>query len=195
MPVGNITNFISSFKNEELSRPCYFTVNIISPNSINSNIERNVVFRCESAELPGRTFSLVDQKTYGPIEQYPIQSAYNKSTLSFICSGNMEEKVYFETWMNIISYSIPSYSKLPPKSVSVKFDFNYKKNYVTDIIINQHNLSGEIIYRSILVDAFPVECHSIPLNWSQANDYNRVIVTFAYRYAFGESDKAKLNAT
>lgn len=194
MAAGQISKFITSFSSD-VSRPCLFTVGILLRNSINMDMERDIVLRCESAELPGRTFSLVDQKTYGPIEQYPVQSAYNKCTLTFICSDTMDERVYFDKWMNYISYSTPTYSvKNPPQYASVRFDFNYKNNYVADLFINQHNVAGEIVYKSTLVEAFPVECHSMPLNWGQVNDYNKVVVTFAYRYAFSESDKTKLNS-
>lgn len=195
MAIANIKDFINTFSKTEVSRPCNFTVSIIPTKSINATVEKNLIFRCETAELPGRTFSLVDQKTYGPIEQYPIQSAYNKSNMVFICSDTMEEKIYFDDWMNRISYSTPTYSKTPSAavSISVKFDFEYKVNYFADVMINQHDVTGKIIYRAVLVEAFPVECHSIGLNWSQFNDYNRLNVTFAYRYAYGETNPAKLN--
>jgi hypothetical protein len=195
MSSGTITQFISSFSSE-LSRPCDFSVDIIKPKTVgkNDDVERIISLRCESAELPGRTFSLVDQKTYGPIEQYPIQNAYNKCALTFICSGSMDEKVYFDDWMDVISYSKPSYSEAPPNPNIVKFDFSYKTNYVVDVFINQYDLTGHIVYRAVLVDAFPVDCHAIPLNWAQTNDYSKLMVTFAYRYTYGETDKNKLNS-
>lgn len=193
MSTGTITQFISNFSSE-LSRPCDFSVDIIKPVG-DREVGKRISFKCESAELPGRTFSLVDQKTYGPIEQYPIQNAYNKCALTFICSGSMEEKIYFDDWMDVISYSRPSYSdKTPPASVNVKFDFAYKSSYVVDVVINQYDLTGHIVYRAVLVDAFPVDCHAIPLSWAQTNDYSKLMVTFAYRYTYGETDKTKLNS-
>lgn len=208
---SSISEFIGSFSNE-LARPCNFSVQLAIPESLigkvgkgklDSEVVKTLTLRCESAELPSRTFALVDQKTYGPIEQYPIQSAYNKSTMSFICSDDMSERTFFETWMEMISFSSPEYYRLNntegndnsqnPIYKGVRFDFKYKDKYVVNAWINQHTLDGQISYRSVLVDAFPVELHSVPLRWAATNDYNRIVVTFAYRYAFGESDTLILN--
>lgn len=210
---STIKDFIGSFTTD-LSRPCNYMVTFKNlPTTMRNNpafnseplnnIIRTLRLRCESADLPSRTFALVDQKTYGPIEQYPIQSAYNKATLSFISSDDMSERIFFDIWMEMMSFSSPSYYRKNnttgndnnnnPIYNGVRFDFKYKEDYVVDINIDQLTVDGQISYRSVLVNAFPVELHSIPLRWSATNDYNRVVVTFAYRYAFSEYDTNVLN--
>lgn len=196
----NINDFISSFKSTELSRPYNFEVIIPPPLGVLSAItklsglsfgalaiqaSKNLKFRCEATELPARMFALVDQKTYGPIEQYPIQNAYNKSSMTFICSDTMEEKLFFDTWMDFISNSHPtgSITQLLPIT-GVKFDFEYKDNYVSQIMINQLGLKGDVQYRSVLSDAFPVQVNQLDLAWAKQNDYHHLNVTFAYRYSY-----------
>ena len=79
-----INSFVSSFSNE-LSRPSKFDVTIIPiSNKINPAILRQLTLRCETAELPGRTFGTVDQK-FGsnPTLKFPIHSSYNDLTLNF----------------------------------------------------------------------------------------------------------------
>jgi hypothetical protein len=174
MAVANINEFISSFKTE-LSRPCNFEVEIIPPAKLAGAVGGGSIskFRCEQAELPARAFVLIDQKTYGPVEHYPVQNTYNKSAMTFICGDDMKEKTFFDAWMEIISGK---------QHNGVKFDFEYKVNYCTDIKITQMSLDGKESYTVYLVDAFPAEVYSIPLSWAQMNDYNRLNVVIAYRY-------------
>jgi hypothetical protein len=174
MAVANINEFISSFKTE-LSRPCNFEVEIIPPAKLAGAVGGGSIakFRCEQAELPARAFVLIDQKTYGPIEHYPVQNTYNKSAMVFICGDDMKEKTFFDAWMEIISGK---------QHNGVKFDFEYKVNYCTDIKITQMSLDGKEAYTVYLVDAFPAEVYSMPLSWAQVNDYNRLNVVLAYRY-------------
>lgn len=206
----SISKFISQFDTTDLARPCNFKVTINPPRVLGSfvnpanflndvdsiNTLRKIEFVCESAELPARTFSLVDQKTYGPIEQYPIQNAFNKTTLNFICSDDMLEKKFMDQWMESICTSNPTgkyNGDILLEEGGVRFDFEYKVNYISEIHIDQYDLNGEISYRASLRDAFPVEVHSMPLNWGNTNDYHRVTATFAYRYAYSTSDKTYLN--
>jgi hypothetical protein len=41
-----------------------------------ADFTRNLAFRCEAAQLPGRTFDTVEQKTYGPIEKFVNITTY-----------------------------------------------------------------------------------------------------------------------
>lgn len=215
---GNINNFISSFgSTQELSRPCNYYVDITPPTEfftylnqmkVTSDKLRNIWgelndandiknlsrFRCEQTELPPRAFTLVQQKTYGPLEFYPIQNIYNKTAMTFICQDNMKEKLFFDIWMEMICSTHPdfNYSNFvnpfstganPPRGM-VRFDFNYKNAYTSDIIIRQNSLKGSPSYSVALRDAFPTEVYSMPLSWAQQNDYHRINVVFTYRYHY-----------
>lgn len=216
---GNINEFISSFKpnSQELARPCNYYVEITPPpeffkylkqmketsDTLKSvfaqlNDENDIrtlsKFRCEQAELPPRAFTLVQQKTYGPLEFYPIQNIYNKTSMTFICQDNMKEKLFFDIWMEMMCATHPDFNyanfvnpfstgKNPPVGM-VRFDFNYKNAYTSNIIIRQNNLVGTPSYSVALRDAFPTEIYSMPLSWAQQNDYHRINVVFAYRYHY-----------
>lgn len=195
---GNINAFINSFK-KDLARPCNFEVEISVPEGFrNFNKDnpaynqfytmlspenlRNMRFKCEQAELPPRAMTLVQQKTYGPLDYYPIQNVYNKSTLTFIVGDEMSEKYFFDFWMDMICPTHPRYNEwgIP----GVRFDFEYKNNYMLDLIIRQKNLKGKSSYAVVLSQAFPTEIYSLPLSWAQQNDYHRLNVIFTYRYSY-----------
>lgn len=206
--MSNINNFLSSFKTD-IARPCNYTVElhpsaeffgvlnrIEATDGALQNIFRKVdslsevktisEFRCEQAEFPARAFSLVDQKTYGPIEQFPVQNSYNRIPMVFMCSDDMREKLFFDLWMETICPSHPSinYNTLNNGNGSVRFDFEYKSKYRSDVIIRQRDLNGNPSYSVALRDAFPVEVYSLPLSWRVTDDYHRLNVVFVYRYFY-----------
>lgn len=201
---GNISTFLSYFK-RDLARPCNFEVEITPTSeffaylsklrSVNSKLssiytsinQPNEIatisrFRCEQAELPPRAFTLVQQKTYGPLEEFPIQNVYNKCSMTFICSDNMVEKLFFDLWMETICTSHPDFDYT--NNNFVRFDFAYKSTYRSDIIVRQLDVTGNYSYAVGLRDAFPTEVYSLPLSWSQQNDYHRLNVVFTYRYSY-----------
>ena len=47
----------------------------------------NLSYQCEAAELPGRNFSILETRTYGPNVKSPYQSVYNDLILTFFCTG------------------------------------------------------------------------------------------------------------
>lgn len=164
-----INSFVSSFSNE-LSRPSKFDVTIIPiSNKINPAILRQLTLRCETAELPGRTFGTVDQK-FGsnPTLKFPIHSSYNDLTLNFIVSGDMSEKLFFDSWMESINPTLT-------------FDFNYKENYQATIYINQYDLANKQTYQCILYNAYPIVVNQLDLDWS-TDSFHKLSVVFSYDY-------------
>lgn len=204
----NINQFLSSFKGTELARPCNFMVELSPPEKFYTfltkyddaggtsfdmrklyqeidsptEVKRISQFRCEQAELPARAFTLIQQKTYGPLEMHPVQNTYNKIPLTLICSDDMKEKYFFDLWMEMICTSHPNYPY--GRKGFVKFDFEYRANYRTDVIIRQLDVTGKPVYSVALRDAFPTEVYSMPLSWSQQNDYHRLNVVLVYRYFY-----------
>ena len=170
MASANISDFLSSFKGE-VARSANFEVFIQGMNT--------APFRCEATELPSRNFATVDQKTYGPVEAFPVQTFYDKIVLNFICSDDMSEKTFFDNWMDKISSS-----KGPTGSGanSVRFDFEYKDNYQKLITIKQFDVTGKMSYGVNLLHAFPVSINSLSLRWDNLNTIHKLPVTISYRY-------------
>jgi uncharacterized membrane protein len=62
------------------------------------------------------------------------------------------------------------------------WNFNFKKNYVTDIVITQYDMSDNEIHNVKIIDAFPIAVNQLDLDWSNDNNYHKLTVTFAYTY-------------
>ena len=92
MPVS-ISGFKSSFTGD-LARPNRFEVDVPIPFTLLAYVKtnRNLKYRCENANLPGRTLATIEQKTYGPIEKFPYQNTYSDIDLTFIVDDDIAGK-------------------------------------------------------------------------------------------------------
>ena len=166
---GSITNFISSFQND-LARPNRFDVNIPIPLTLIQyrNISQRLTFRCENANLPGRTISTTDQKIYNIVEKFPNQTSYQDMDMTFIVGGDMAEKQFFDAWLELIN-------------PTTNFNFKYKGDYSTSITVNQYDINNNLPYTIELVDAYPIAVNQLDLDWSN-DGYHKLTVVFAYTY-------------
>lgn len=166
---GTINDFRSSF-NTEVARPSKFDVTIPVPVSL-ANLKtsaKNLTFRCETAVLPGRTFETATKKLgSAPIEYFPYHNNYQQATMTFIVSDDMNEKIFFDAWMELIN-------------PTTTYNFEYKVNYATDITITQYNLQGQPTYAGILQEAFPIDVNQLDLDWS-TDSYHKLSVVFVYK--------------
>jgi len=170
MPV-NITEFLSSF-NGDPARPNRFDVSIPAPVPLLPYLatSRKLTFRCETAQLPSRSFATADQK-FGsnPIEKHAYHSNYNESEMTFVVSNDMSEKIFFDMWMEYIN-------------PTMSFDFNYRDDYISTLVVNQYDNSNSLVYSVNLIDAFPIAVNQLDLDWSSDSTHHKLAVVFAYRY-------------
>ena len=166
---GSISDFKSSFKGD-LARPNRFDVMIPIPLTLAPYISsaRSLNYRCENAQLPGRTFATLEQKTYGPIEKTPYLNTYTDIDLTFIVDDDMNQKLFFDAWM---SYINPMYN----------YNMRFKENYSTPITINQYDVTNQLSYSVNLYDAYPISMNQMDLDWT-SDGYHKLTVTFAYTY-------------
>lgn len=165
---GSITEFKSSFATD-LARPNRFDVIINTPLVLTPYIGdvKKLTYRCENAQLPGRTFATTEQKIgSNPIEKYPYLTTFNDIDLTFLVDDDMQQKIFFDAWFELIN---PSFN----------FNYQYKSNYATTIVINQYDLKNDLTYSVTLYDAYPVSMNQMDLDWSN-DQAHKMVVTFAY---------------
>jgi hypothetical protein len=136
---GNINEFKASFTTD-LAKPSKFDVTIPVPLALATYITtgRNLSMRCESVDMPGRTFATTDRKMgSAPVEKIPYQTTYGESTFTFIVSDNMNEKIFFDAWMELIN-------------PTTDFNFQYKANYAVDVSINQYDVTNNLTYATAI---------------------------------------------
>ena len=172
----NISGAISRIQDANLAKKSRYSVSIIpnasmlqDPEYINAELDSNeLVYYCESAELPGRALGTTDVRIYGPSFKMPFVSAYNEITLTLLCDLNLKQKKFLDFWMNYIN---------PTNN----FFFKYRDTYTGEIQIKQYSETGETTARFKLIEAYPVTINPMPTSWAEDN-FHRVQVSFTYRY-------------
>ena len=107
----------------------------------------------------GKSFCTLEE-----FEQHKL--TFNDIDLTFIVDDDMQQKVFFDAWLNFIN---PQYN----------YNFRYKGDYATTITINQYDNQNQINYSVNLYDAYPVSMNQLDLDWG-SDGYHKLSVTFAY---------------
>ena len=133
-------------------------------------------FRCEKAEIPGRTIATVDDTGSGPTLKLPYDVTYNDIEITIICSTDMIEREYFENWIDTI---------INPSSEAKKGGLlNYYSQYArgNELNLRQVDEVGETLLTYYLRDVYPIQISPMNLSWEETNTYQRFNVTMTYRY-------------
>jgi len=176
---------ISDFKNAMRSvvRPNLFSATLSGYKNIVGgltdklpDVDATFKFRCEKAELPGRTLATTEDAVGGgPSLKLPYDITYNDITLSIICSADMVERDFFETWMDkIIGRGGRSNAGL----------ISYYADYALGVTlkVDQLDESGKTLISYTLQDIYPTGLTPMNASWEETNTYQRFGVTLAYRY-------------
>jgi len=180
---------ISEFKSAvgNLVRPNLFTATLSGYKNIVGvgvgttadlpNIDSTFKFRCEKAELPGRTLATSEDAVgSGPSLKLPYDITYNDMTLSIICSTDMKERDFFERWINKIIGSGGASNSAGLVS--------YYSDYALGVTLKVEQLdeSGQSLITYTLHDIYPTALTPMNASWDETNTYQRFGVTLAYRY-------------
>lgn len=170
--LSNVNDFMSRVgRNANFAKAARFAVQIGKI----SNLFNELIYMCETAELPGRAFATQDYRYYGPNFKMPHQSEYTEINFSFYVRDRMKEKELFDNWMAYIN----------PKN---SYNFRFRNEYSTDVYVYQYSELGlseeqpdvpQATYKTILRQAYPINVQAMPLSWAEDN-IHRLQVTFAY---------------
>jgi hypothetical protein len=184
---GTATSFsIDKFRSKvgNIVRPNLFVVKFWSLSPILKKMDYalsgpldNIEFRCERAEIPGKTIATIDDTSSGPSLKLPYDVTYSDIQLTFICSEDMFERRLFESWMEEI---VASPSKDHGLGGLVRFYDDFASG--ADISITQVDSAGQPILKYRLYDVFPIALSPMTLAWEESNTYQRFTVTMSYRY-------------
>ena len=137
-------------------------------------------FRCEKAEFPGRTIATSeDTGGGGPSLKLPYDVTYNDIQLSIICSADMKERLFFESWMD--SIVAPAGNKSGNGAGGL---VSYFEHYARGISlqVQQLNEAGNVIITYHMHDIYPTALSAMNATWEETNSYQRFGVTLFYRH-------------
>ena len=134
-------------------------------------ITNRLSWLCDTINIPSRSLTTTEFRTYGLPVKRPYGSVYTESQMEFLCTRNMGEKKFFDAWLNYI-FNNNSY------------DIAYYKNYTTDIDIYHLDRSmtnfNESTYHIKLEEAYPTLVGEISMNHT-ATEVLKIPITFTYK--------------
>jgi len=128
---------------------------------------RDIAFLTESSQIPGRSLNTLDFAAEKETIKMPNGFIDDDVTFTFYLTNDYYMKDMMETWMSSIVDT-------------ENYTLGYKKNYQTDIIIQQLNSFDKNVYGVKLINAYPIAISALALNNESENAFQRLQVTFAY---------------
>lgn len=180
----NISDFSSQLNGRDTAKQSHFTVRMFFPNELNTANAMNVAgrelqFRIDSAEVPGRSLQTLQTKPYGGglTHKIPYDVTYPDVTITVICGGDLAEKAVFQDWQNLAIGKHSTTGNYRNQDRLGYYDTFAKNN----IEILQYNEAGSSSSITTLHQAYPITVNSLPLTWA-GEDIHRVTVQFAYLF-------------
>ena len=144
------------------------------PTGLDTTVNENLKYLCESVSLPTKGIASNPQDIYGPPREIPYRETFTEAALSFILDDNFTVKRFFDKWQeNIINVETGNVS--------------YWNDFVATINITRLSNDAsnfEIAtdkYKIELREAYPSAVGEIALGHTMGGDVLKLSVTFKYR--------------
>lgn len=182
----NAQSIIASLNKSGVAKASHFEVQITGIGA--PDLERDMMFRCDSAELPGRTITSAEYRIYGPIQKIPYGSLVGDSNLTFLLSEDLREKEYFDQWQSKIA-GINTFGQ-----GRSKYNVDYYDTITGQILIRQYGEAGQLSSVHTLLEAYPLSIGPVAMSWGD-DAFAKLTITFAfrdYKVVYNRSDQPGL---
>lgn len=168
---SRVENMVSNILDNGLLTTNRYVAEIIVPRSMRGDSSQipNLMIRCSNVTLPGKNINTINYRLYGPTRSMPYEILYDGNiTLTYILSRDMNERAFFEKWMNSV--------------VSNRdYKVGFYDDYIGSLAIHVLDRSDQTAYVSLVEEIFPKTIGEISLANDRENDYMIQEVTFGYR--------------
>ena len=175
-----INEFLSLFLNKDgFSKSARYEVVIGLPKAatstagelLNTETARKVSYHAETIAFPGRNLEIKeDLSTYGPTREIVSGSSYEDLSATFYVATDHREKKFFSEWQD------------SAHSSNVDFNARYYYDYVGSVDIYQLDEEDRRRLGIRLMEAFPKTIGAIDMGYANANQINKMSVSFSYRF-------------
>jgi len=154
--------------------PATLLNNLISGDGVNiGDFIRNpndMFLLCQTCSIPGKRITTTEATHDHNMSKKPYSMMTDEVSMSFLLTNDYYIKKYFDMWQNMII-----------DSTSDHYKAMYKRDYCSDITIQQLSQSNDIIpgYAVQLVNAYPIQLSAIELG-EGSDSMLEVSVTWEY---------------
>ena len=131
------------------------------------NDPRDISLLCKSTALPGRQMGTLDYPTHKESRKMVNMVTHDEISTVFYITSDMYIKTMFDSWMNAIFDKELYYT-------------GWKKEFSTDVTIQQLNKENKPVYGVRLHGAFPTTIGGLALDNSSADTIQELTVTWSY---------------
>ena len=131
------------------------------------NDPRDISLLCKSASLPGRQIGTLDYQAHRESRKMVNTVTDEEITTVFYITSDMYIKTMFDSWMNEIFDKKTYYA-------------GYKKQFATDVTIQQLNKENRPVYGVRLHRAFPTSIGGLGLDNTSENGIQELTVQWSY---------------
>lgn len=144
---------------------------------------KSLTLRANSATIPGRALTLVEDKISQPGSNRAIVSGmdYGEFTVSFYCGEKLEEKLFFEKWQNAAYNNNTN-------------NCSYYDDYVGTVEFFHLNEKDERTYGATFFEVYPKSVSDLQYSYADVNLVHTISIQFQYRFwkTLGDVNAEKL---
>jgi hypothetical protein len=195
--MSNISNFKTigqaNFAFSNLYEVIFFSPEVLGPGGVltnrgplgrfgNASLLSKISLYCNGAQIPGVTIATTEKAL--DFRSRGKQKVFDDLTLTFYCSEDMSEYVFFNDWINEI---------VNPNNNRVGFHRFYNRNvYINKLgrssssFINRRfpnqpqNRKNEIVFQTVVEEVYPKRLDPIALAYGTSGNITTFSVNFAY---------------
>lgn len=131
------------------------------------NDPRDISMLCDSVSIPGKQISTIDYQAQKQSIKIPYGTLHDDVSLTFLLTNDYYMKSMFDQWINNIVNTDT-------------YGVAYKRDIVTDVIIQQLDEQNTPIYGVKLEGAFPTTMNEIVLSNESTDTIQKLNVSFSY---------------
>lgn len=163
-----IEQFISTIKQQGLSRTNRYAVTLTPPVSVDNANLSTILLLCDQISLPGMNYATIQNRTFGEFREVPYEKLFDSVTMSFYVDQGLQVKYLFDKWMAYIQ---------DPKTRR----FNYYKNYISPMEIVVQDLMNKSRYSVQLYECYPKAVGTVQMDYA-SRDIMKLQVTMQYKW-------------
>lgn len=170
--MASLNEFISSVKTTGLMKTNRFAVTFSLPAAMPagsySTDLRNILLFCDNVNLPGVTLETTSAKTYGEHREMPYNRLFETINMGFYVDNTMAVKLLFDSWISAVQDPVTR-------------NFNYYKDYTTDVVIDVYDVAEMNRYQVTLYQCYPKSLSAITMDYAN-KDVMKMSVAMQYKY-------------
>lgn len=131
------------------------------------NDPRDISLLCETVTIPGRQIATLDYQADKQAVKIPYSFINEDVTCSFLLTNDYYMKTMFDDWLEQV-FNTETYRA------------KFKKDFTSDVVIQQLNEKNIPVYGVRLENAFPTTITGIALDNNSESAVQKISVTFSY---------------